>query len=293
MHDDAPLTRTGGSASTPGADVGRRAPRGPLGSVLRGARDVARLLVPVACAGCGLPDVALCPGCAGPLTGPLVRCEQDVPRLDRMDGSMPLPVWRVAPYTASTRELVVAWKDHGRADLTRVLRATARRAGHDLAPVVAGAAGGAPMAVVPVPSSPGARRRRGADLVCGLAGAVAQGLVDGGVPARAVPVLVRRRGGRDQVGLGARARSRNAAGSVRLRRGRPSDPGGTWCLLVDDVVTTGSTLAACDDLLADLGALVMGAVVVAATPAPGARRTGPDTRPSAMRAAFLQDADED
>lgn len=261
--------------------------------MLRGTQDVARLLVPVACAGCGLPDVVLCTVCARPLAGPSRRCEQDVPRLDRMDGSVPLPVWRVAPYTATTRELVVAWKDHGRADLDRVLRATARRAGRDVAPVVAAAVEGTAVAVVPVPSSPGARRRRGADLVAGLAVAVAQGLADAGVPAGAAPVLVRRRGGRDQVGLGARARSRNAAGSVRVRRWPPWDPAGTWCLLVDDVVTTGSTLAACDDLLADGGGLVLGAVVLAATPAPGAAGAGRTTRPPAMRATFLQEADED
>ena len=261
--------------------------------MLRGAQDVARLLVPVACAGCGLPDVVLCTVCTRPLAGPLRRCEEDVPRLDRMDGSVPLPVWRVAPYTATTRELVVAWKDHGRADLSRVLQATARRAGSDVAPVVAAAVEGAPLAVVPVPSSPGARRRRGADLVAGLAGAVARGLVEAGVPARPAPVLVRRRGGRDQVGLGARARSRNAAGSVRLRRWPHWDPAGTWCLLVDDVVTTGSTLAACDDLLADGGGLVLGAVVLAATPAPGAAVARRTIRPPGMRAAFLQEADED
>ena len=187
-----------------------------------------------------------------------------MPRLDRMDGSPPLPVWKVADYLGPARGVVVGWKDRGRADLSPRLVAAVCRAGELLAPVLADAVGTERLDVVPVPASRGARRRRGADLVGLLAAGAAQGLRSGGVAADAVPVL-RRRGARDQVGLGARARGANTTGSVGLRRGGRR---GRLHLLVDDVVTTGSTLATCERALQGAGGLVLGALVLAATPPP-------------------------
>ncbi|WP_194216608.1 ComF family protein [Cellulosimicrobium cellulans] len=67
--------------------------------------------------------------------------------------------------------------------------------------------------------------------------------------------------------------------SAGARRGRPGRRPSTGapapvvpCLLVDDVVTTGATLAACERALTSAGALVLGAVALAATPSPGERR---------------------
>lgn len=240
------------------------------------ARDLARLVLPVECPGCRLPDEILCEACAATLTRPVRRCEQDVPRLDKMDGWPPLPVWTVTTYTGPVRGVVVAWKDRGRRDLTARLVAAARRAGEEAAPALGGRASGragghsgtalwtGSLHVVPVPSTPAARRRRGADLVGVLAAGVTEGLTAGGLPAQTAPVL-RRRAAADQVGLGARARGGNTSG-IALRR--QADVRGRWHVLVDDVVTTGSTLAACCRALEAAGGLVLGAVVLAATPSP-------------------------
>lgn len=230
------------------------------------ARDLLGLLLPVECAGCGADDVAWCPVCAARLGGRPWRCEDRAPRLDRLDGTAALPVWTLADCTGDVRRGIVAWKDRGRLDLTRAFARAAGRAALEVAPELGRSRS---VLVVPAPSTAASRRRRGADLVGALAAAAADGLTAGGLPAQAVPVLVRA-GGRDQVGLGARARSRNLAGHVRVARGGVDRVTGHDVLVVDDVLTTGATIAAARQALERAGARVVGGLTLASTPGPGA-----------------------
>lgn len=250
-------------------------------------RELSRLLLPVACP-CGVPDVPWCAACAAALAGPPVRVEDAAPRLDRLDGVPPLPVWAPAPYAGPVRDVVVHWKDRGRADLDGLLGPVIRR-------TAAGSAAALPagrLLVVPVPSGAAARRARGREPVRVLAREVAAGLRSAGADARLAALLHRPGRARDQVGLGTRARGRNLAAAVRVtrrgrglldppqravrggvpaRRGAPGRASGApvQCLLVDDVLTTGATLAAAERALEQAGAAVLGAIVLAATPPPG------------------------
>lgn len=258
---------------------------------MRPVRELVRLLLPVACP-CGEPDVRWCARCAGLLAGPPVRVEAGAPRLDRMDGVAPVPVWALTAYTGPVRDVVVHWKDRERADLDRLLapamRRAARWAGRLLGDHNLDDLRGHPVvAVVPVPSTGAARRARGREPVAVLARAVARGLRDAGLPARVVPALARRGRARDQVGLGARARGRNLAASVRMtRRGRRTLGHRAPCVLVDDVLTTGATLAAVERALERHGHAVLGATVLAATPAPdGAGRARRAPRQAAPEVA--------
>lgn|GEM_PF-227658 len=258
------------------------APRGSLGGVnqppaagppvvVPWLRALARLIVPVACPGCGADDLRWCAGCRALLDGSAARVEGAAPRLDRLDGVPPLPVWALAAYAGPVRELVVAWKDRGRTDLDRLLAPRLREEARGLAARVHGAAAGRPVLVVGAPSTAASRRARGRDHVAVLAQAAAAGLRDAGGAAVVVRALDRRGRGKDQVGLGARARGRNLTGSVRVRGAALARAGGARAavLLVDDVLTTGATLAAAERALEDVGADVVGALVVAATPPPG------------------------
>lgn len=204
--------------------------------------------------------------------GPVRRVEDGAPRLDRMDGVPPLPVWALCDYAGPVRDVVVAWKDRERADLDALLGPALRDAAAVLAPSVRAVVGAAGVRVVPAPSAPGARLRRGREPVGVLAAAVVAGLRAGGVGAAVAPALRRRRSTRDQVGLGARARGRNLDASVTVRgRARRT----ACCLLVDDVLTTGATLAVSERVLSAAGVAVLGGIVLAATPPPDAVTESP------------------
>jgi predicted amidophosphoribosyltransferase len=99
--------------------------------------------------------------------------------------------------------------------------------------------------VVPVPVHPAHRRRRGVDHAGMLARALARRT---GLPF--ADCLVRSGDRRPQVGRGRRARIRGPLGSIEVRPGLvvPST-----AIVVDDVVTTGATIAACARALQSAG----------------------------------------
>jgi predicted amidophosphoribosyltransferase len=140
-----------------------------------------------------------------------------------------------------------ALKEDGRTGLARAL-----------APALAAAVAAldAPGAVVvPVPSSRAALRRRGyrvAELLARRAELA---------PVRALRSV---RTVADQRGLGRAQRRENVAGSLRAVRGNVLT--GRDVVIVDDVVTTGATLAEAARALRAAGARVVGAATVAATP---------------------------
>ncbi|WP_263120343.1 phosphoribosyltransferase family protein [Cellulomonas sp. RIT-PI-Y] len=245
--------------------------------------DLIDLVLPACCAACQDPGVVLCADCASGWWPAPRRRDQDAPRLDRLDGGGPLPVWAAADYQGAVRRTVLAWKDGGRLELTRWLAALA---GETALGVRADLPGRGPhrgaLLVVPAPPSAAGRRRRGEDLLRPLAVAVAAGLTATGLPALPLPCLRTRRAHRDQVGLGLRGRDANLADRIAVRhrfRGHPALLGAPHrVLLIDDVLTTGATLAACRRVLDAAGQSVVAALVLAATPPPTHRSGGVEPR---------------
>ncbi|CND90077.1 putative amidophosphoribosyltransferase [Mycobacterium tuberculosis] len=193
----------------------------------------------------------LCDACGRALRGP-ARPARPAP------AGLP-PLWTVAAYEGPLRAILAAYKERGRASLAVPLGealATSLRAA--LAP------GPDPPAavVVWVPSGRRAVRRRGHDPLRGLAEAAARRLRADGMPLTAVDALRQRGRVADQAGLTAERRAANLRGAIEAR----ADVAGRRVVLVDDVVTTGASLAEAARALRAAGADVTGAATIAATP---------------------------
>lgn len=211
------------------------------------------------CVVCGRPGRPLCAPCAA-----------DLPVVPQVRWPTPCPAGLAPPvavgdYDGALRALVNAHKERRKLALSRTL-------GDLLARSVGHRHGSGDLVLVPVPSRPAVVRSRGHDPMLRVARRAAQVLRGEGRPAVVAPVLTLVRTVRDQAGLGADERATNLAGTMRCRRtglGR----GGVAVHVVDDVLTTGATAREAQRAIEQVGVVVSGIAVIAAT----RRRVPPTT----------------
>jgi ComF family protein len=219
-------------------------------------RAVAGLLdlaLPPSCAACGREGSALCASCGRSL---LARSGLPGGVLLGLAADLPAPLLQLewcAPFRGPVRAAVHGLKYGGEQRLAVPL-------GEAVAHRWAGVGAGGDV-LVPVPVHRDRARERGYDQAVLLAREAARRLR---LPM--VVALERRRVTVAQYHLDRVHRAGNVAGAFALAHslrppGSPLD--GRWVVLVDDVVTTGATLAACAEALLAGGALGVSAVTVA------------------------------
>lgn len=251
-------------------------------------RELLALASPVDCVCCGAEDFSLCGPCERAvrvLTRSPFRAESEAPALMDVDGSVILPVVAAGVYREELAQALLSFKKQGQRQLGSVLSAALGRA-------IQAAAGSMPeFCLIPVPTTGGAFRKRGFSPVHLMlrqlrregrlgAGRVADALrkrervaawtlAVGGIPDRLGAMVPGSAGQGGQKGLGRGDRARRVRGSMRAASSvLAPDIRGCQCIIVDDVLTTGATLAEAARAVHAAGGTVMGAVVLAATRPP-------------------------
>ncbi len=210
------------------------------------------------------PASALCPSCRSLLLRGSALAVRPHPRPPGLPACS-----AAAGYAGGVRRCLIAYKERRWRALAPVLALALVKALGALSPTPAV---DEPLLLVPVPASRAALRARGFDHVALLVQSALR-LMPAGFPGRWSwsPLLRPVRRIADQAGLPAAARARNVAGALAPRPGlgRYAAAHASRLVLVDDVLTSGATLAEAARALRAGGWRTHNAVVVAAVLRPG------------------------
>ncbi|MDO4908645.1 MAG: ComF family protein [Corynebacterium sp.] len=203
--------------------------------ILDGIKSVRELIIPARCGGCGKAGFELCPECMILLRK---APHQLFPTVDTR-----CPLYALGPYSGPWRNLILDIKIRRRYDLFPYAGALLK-AGVEY--LTSGNFLEENWAVVSAPTSDRSRKKRGCDIVTEI-----------GKFAGLEPIMVVKHTGQvaDSEGLGPAERRKNLRGGIQVISDPPKR-----VLLIDDVITTGATIAATADVLRAHGSHVIGAV---------------------------------
>ncbi len=220
-----------------------------VGSTLFAMSLLLDLLIPARCASCGTPGSPCCSTCQ--------TTWGSLSEIARGPTTGLVPAYALARYADEARRLVLAYKERGRRDLAPSLGQALAEAVPQLPANPRAPDGG--WWLVPVPSRRHASRVRGGPHVERMAEECAKALAGKGNPAAVAPVLRLGAGVRDAARLNRAERAANLDGRIRWVPDA-APPSGTPVILLDDVITSGATAAACTRIL-DANGIHVSAVV--------------------------------
>lgn len=270
-------------------------------------RGMLGLILPRGCAGCDKPDEILCSDCQSlfrrhtvlPLNGTPSGASDGTPGAATAPNALNgIPsaaiqqpacamIYAAGTYQGHVRRAILSWKDHGDTECDKAFSQVCRQlvAGSGIIetlqtkpqtlsqpmPQTEHQTGSqTQILVVPAPSSPKSMRTRGRRHLWPLAKATAAELAAAGVEACAVNAL------RTRHVQGKAVETRSALGRAARLDGQleVNDPGliaGKKVLILDDIVTTGTTMRRCAEAIRGARGSVAGGLALAAVPPPAER----------------------
>lgn len=210
------------------------------------------LVLPQHCVGCELEGAVWCRECAGRLGG-LHRVVRPL-----LTGGP--PVYALGTYRGSPRRAVLAYKEDGRRELAGPLAQQLRTGLR----AITAECGPGDWWLVPAPSRAIASRRRGGAHMTRIARRMTTQFTGTGPRASVADCLFIAPGAADSADLEPEQRVDNLAGRVRVRADR-LPPAGARMVLLDDVVTTGATVASSVEALRGAGREVTAVLTLTAT----------------------------
>jgi predicted amidophosphoribosyltransferase len=223
------------------------------GGVCAVVGPLVQAVAPRECVGCGVAPHDLCPSCAAPLRSGATRADP-TPR----PVGLP-PAYAAAANDGAVRVAIVRLKESGRRGLRQPLGA-ALAAAVAVALITEASDVKLPVVLIPVPSSPNAVRARDTRAVADLATTAAVTLCRLGLAVSCWEGLRAVQQRADQTSLSAAGRAANLAGTLAAR----IPPDGVL-VLIDDIITTGASLAESARAIRAVGGQVTACAVVAAT----------------------------
>ena len=182
------------------------------------------LVFPSSCIMCAQTDQVICERCNAQWISP-----------PRFINFVDVPTTSVVPYSSDVSSVVLKAKEDG----NRVARRLIAQALYEAVDLISIRKKNQPFVLVPIPSSREAIRQRGESFLHPILKNVNEIAAVHGSKWEWKEVLIHKKRVRDQAGLNSRERSQNLQGVFAVREGVAEE---RPIILIDDVITTGSTL---------------------------------------------------
>lgn len=192
-------------------------------------KTILNLAFPICCAGCSMADCVLCSEC---------KAKFSEWHMDPFSGVFCKNIYSCATYGWSVRRCILQWKDHGNQLLDKPFSSLLFRL------IISVVGSSSKVAIIPVPSSFASKRRRGRSQMDSIAKNVVKSLKEHGIDATFVKAIkmtsikvksVQARGSRGRSLRTSKGLSVNVKGIKS----------GCKVIIIDDIITTGSTLKNC------------------------------------------------